>query len=52
LTEKNLDIVLTAEGHKYILSELFSPNSTQIKNATEIQIKYFEDWIKVDEMAQ
>ena len=44
--------MLTAEGHKYVLSECCPPDPAQIENATEIQIKDYKDWIKADEMAR
>lgn len=44
--------MLTAEGHKYVLSECCPPNPTEIENVTKIQIKDYKYWIKADEMAQ
>ncbi|XP_019237593.1 PREDICTED: uncharacterized protein LOC109217784 [Nicotiana attenuata] len=45
----NLDIVLTAEGYKFVITEecLEKP-----ENATDDQVKDYDKWFKADEMAR
>ncbi|XP_009765482.1 uncharacterized protein [Nicotiana sylvestris] len=47
--KRNLDIVLTAEGYKFVITEecLEKP-----ENATDDQVKAYDKWVKADEMAQ
>ena len=47
---RNLDIVLTAEGHKYVLTMVCPPQPP--KNATEQEAKAYKDWIKAHEIAR
>ncbi|XP_075111332.1 uncharacterized protein LOC142181741 [Nicotiana tabacum] len=46
---KNLDIVLTAEGYKFVITEecLEKP-----ENAIDDQVKAYDKWVKTDEMAR
>ena len=48
--KKNLNIVLTTEGYKYILTEehldLYAANSPRLER------ERYEKWVKVDEMVR
>ena len=48
--KRNLDIVLTAEGYKFVLMEVCPnvPNS----DSSEEEIEYHKKWVKADEMAR
>ncbi|XP_058210811.1 uncharacterized protein LOC131323156 [Rhododendron vialii] len=48
--KRNLNIVLTTEGHKYVLSTACPPIPEE--NATEQEAKPYKDWVKADEMAR
>ncbi|KAH0672637.1 hypothetical protein KY290_024866 [Solanum tuberosum] len=47
--KRNLDIVLTFEGFKYVFVEECSIKPT---DATDEEIKVYEKWVKADEMAR
>ncbi|XP_019235065.1 PREDICTED: uncharacterized protein LOC109215449, partial [Nicotiana attenuata] len=47
--KRNLDIVLTAEGYKFIIIEE-CPEKPE--NATDDQVKAYDKWVKADEMAR
>ncbi|XP_016507741.1 uncharacterized protein LOC107825399 [Nicotiana tabacum] len=47
--KKNLDIVLTAEGYKFVITD---ECPRKPKNATDDQVKAYDKWVKVDEMAR
>ncbi|XP_019264439.1 PREDICTED: uncharacterized protein LOC109242064 [Nicotiana attenuata] len=46
---RNLDIVLTAEGYKFVISEE-CPEKTE--NATDDHVKAYDKWVKADEIAR
>ncbi|XP_042409866.1 uncharacterized protein LOC121999226, partial [Zingiber officinale] len=48
--ERNLDIVLTAEGYKFVLSE--ECPETPSNDSTPEEIQYHSKWVKADEMAR
>ena len=48
--KRNLDIVLTAEGHKFVLSQECPLQPSE--NATEEEAKPYKQWKKADEMAR
>ncbi|XP_070025822.1 uncharacterized protein [Nicotiana sylvestris] len=45
--KRNLDIVLTAEGYKFVITEE-CPEKPE--NATDDQVKAYDKWVKADEM--
>ena len=47
--KRNLDIVLTAEGYKYVLTE--ERPDLPAANAPRLKRERYEKWLKVDEMA-
>ncbi|XP_019252641.1 PREDICTED: uncharacterized protein LOC109231434 [Nicotiana attenuata] len=47
--KRNLDIVQTAEGYKFVISEECPEKS---ENATDDQVKAYDKWVKADEMAR
>ncbi|KAH0698656.1 hypothetical protein KY284_012871 [Solanum tuberosum] len=47
--KRNLDIVLTAEGYKYVLVEE-CPEKPE--NAPDDQVSAYDKWVKADEMAK
>ncbi|XP_019260284.1 PREDICTED: uncharacterized protein LOC109238305 [Nicotiana attenuata] len=47
--KRNLDIVLTAEGYKFVITEE-CPEKPE--NATDDQVKAYDKWVKADEMAR
>ncbi|KAH0715227.1 hypothetical protein KY284_008132 [Solanum tuberosum] len=47
--KRNLDIVLTSEGFKYVFVEECPIKPT---DATDEEIKAYEKWVKADEMAR
>ena len=48
--KRNLDIVLTDEGYKFVLIDLCPPKPHEV--ATEQEAKPYEKWIKADEMSR
>ena len=48
--KRNLDIVLTTEGYKYILTEEHPDLYTT--NAPRLERERYKKWVKADEMAQ
>ena len=48
--KRNLDIVLTAEGHKFVLYEECPPKPND--DAPEKEIEAYLKWVKADEMAR
>ena len=46
--KRNLDIVLTTEGYKYILTEE-RPDLSTI-NAPRVDLERYKKWVKADEM--
>ncbi|XP_019241801.1 PREDICTED: uncharacterized protein LOC109221816 [Nicotiana attenuata] len=47
--KRNLDIVLTAEGYKFVITEEFPE---KLENATDDKVKAYDKWVKADEMAR
>nr|XP_016442163.1 PREDICTED: uncharacterized protein LOC107767624 [Nicotiana tabacum] len=47
--KRNLDIVLTAEGYKFVITEEYPEKP---ENATDDQVKAYDKWVKADEMAR
>ncbi|XP_075099226.1 uncharacterized protein LOC142176065 [Nicotiana tabacum] len=47
--KRNLDIVLTAEVYKFVITEE-CPEKPE--NATDDQVKAYDKWVKADEMAR
>ena len=48
--KRNLDIVLTTEGYKYVLTEKSSDLSAV--NVPKLEREIYEMWVKADEMAR
>ncbi|XP_075095329.1 uncharacterized protein LOC142173606 [Nicotiana tabacum] len=48
--KRNLDIVLTAEGYKFIITEECPEKPDE--DATDDQVKAYDKWVKADEMAR
>ena len=48
--KRNLDIVLTVEDYKFVLTDLCPPKPHE--GATEQEAKPYEKWVKVDEMSR
>ena len=48
--KRNLDIVLTAEDYKFVLTDLCPPKPHE--GATEQEAKPYEKWVKADEMSR
>ena len=45
-----MDIVLTAEGQKYVLTE--EHQDLPVANAPRLERERYEKWVKADEMAR
>ncbi|XP_016462579.1 uncharacterized protein LOC107785725 [Nicotiana tabacum] len=48
--KRNLDIVLTAEGYKFVITEECPEKSDE--DATDDQFKAYDKWVKADEMSR
>ena len=48
--KRNLDIVLTVEGYKYVLTE--KRLNLYAANAPRLERKRYKKWVKADEMAR
>ena len=49
--KRNLDIVLTAEEYKYVLTEV-CPDKPENSSTDEVAIQAYQKWNKADEMAR
>ncbi|XP_070037006.1 uncharacterized protein [Nicotiana tomentosiformis] len=48
--KRNLDIVLTAEGYKFVITEECPEKPDE--DTTDDQVKAYEKWVKADEIAR
>ena len=48
--KRNLDIVLTAKGYKYVLTE--ERPDLSITNSPRVDLELYKKWVKIDEMTR